>query len=126
MAGGEDDEGRRVTGCADGGGEIGSGGGDGVTVFVFEFENAFVAVAGEVENVEAEFAESGGDLRGAAGFEDADVGVAAIAGFLDGVEDGVEFAFDIEDGIFGFAFVGGADGDEDFERAGGGGLREWC
>jgi hypothetical protein len=97
VARGQDDERGRMGGIADAFGDLGGGGGDRVAVFIFEFENAFVAVAGEMENVIAEFAEGEADLRGAAGFEDADVGVAEVAGFFDGVEDGVEFALDIED-----------------------------
>ena len=39
-----------------------------------------------------------------------------FCGVVDGVEEGLELGFDVEDGILGLAFVRSADGDEDAER----------
>ena len=111
-----------MTGVADCIGDIRRRDWDGAAVFVFQLEDSGVAVAGEMEDVIGLLLKGGPDLIEAADVEDAHVGVAEGAGLFDGVEDGLQFALHVEDGVAGLAFVGRADGDEDFERAGLGGI----
>ena len=60
-----------------------------------------------------------GDDGWMADFEDADFDVFEELGGLDGVEDVLEFAFEVEDGqARGFVFVRRADGDEDLDGSG--------
>ena len=126
VAGGEEDERGGMAGVVDVCGDFGGAGGNGIAVFVFEFEDALVAVAGEVEHVVAAFAEGGGDLVEAADFEDAHEGVVEAAGGFDGVEDGLQFALDVEDGVVGLVLVGSADGDQNLQGAGRRGGRGGC
>jgi hypothetical protein len=122
VACGEHDQRRRMAGNTNLGGEVGGSGGNGVAVFIFQFQDGLVAVAGKMEHVIAELPEGGGDLVWTADFEDADIRVAEHARVFDGVEDGLELGFDIEHRIGSLVFVGRAHGDQDFQRARGRGL----
>ena len=94
-------------------------GANGCAYFIFEFDGAGEAVAGEVEDVISVASDGVGDDFGVADFEDADFDVVEELGGLDGVEDVLEFAFEVEDGAAGgLIFVGRADGDQDFDGAG--------
>jgi hypothetical protein len=104
---------------ADGIKKLFGGGPDGTTFFIFEFEHAGKAVAGEMEDVIGVALDGVSDDGWMADFENADFNVFEELGRLNSVEDVLEFAFEIEDGKAGsFVFIRRADGDEDFDGAG--------
>lgn len=77
-----------------------------------------VAVAGEMEDVIAQFTKRNPDLVGTSYFEHAHVSVIEVASSLDGIEDGLEFALAVQDRVGGLAFVGCADGNQNVQRPG--------
>ena len=118
MAGGEKDQRQRPVGVAQGCGQLPGADGNGFAVFVFEFDAAGAAVAGEVQHMKGVGGEGLADFVRVAHFENLDLGVAVAAGHIHCVENALEFGFQVEYGAAGLAFVRGADGDENLQRPG--------
>ena len=90
----------------------------GPAVFVLQLELARAAVAGQVQDVVRVGFQSRSDLVRVTDFQDADLGILAGPSRLDGVQDVLQLALQVEHDRAGLLLVGRTDGGQDLQGAG--------
>jgi hypothetical protein len=88
------------------------------TVFVFQFDAARAAVAGQVQHVVGVRGQGAADFFRVTHFQNAHLRIAVLRRWFDGVEQVAQFPFVVKRDAGAAAFVRCADGDQDFQRAG--------